>query len=86
MLKDLLVQTWRDTADLAASSDECCFGSSGPTIPAEPHPELDWERKCPAEGMVCSKISPDILLQSLEKVFSTREEKAWWKQQWHQDE
>lgn len=39
------VQTWRDTAVLAASNDECCCGSSGPAIPAERYPEPDWEDK-----------------------------------------
>lgn len=42
-------------------------------------PVLWLSLQCTAEGMVCAKISPDILLQSLEKVFSTREEKVWWR-------
>ena len=39
-------------------------------------PVLRLGLQCTAEGMVRSKISPDILLQSLEKFFSIREEKV----------
>lgn len=48
-------------------------------------PILWLSLQCTAEGMVCAKISPDILLQSLEKVFSTREEKLWWTVTEHRD-